>query len=48
MIRLEGVTKVFETLSGPITAVDKVSFELPEGQICVLLGPSGCGAPSAT
>ncbi|AYF03171.1 ATP-binding cassette domain-containing protein (plasmid) [Paracoccus yeei] len=39
MIRLENVTKTFETY----LAVDNVSFEVPEGEICVLLGPSGCG-----
>ncbi|CAM4000672.1 ABC transporter ATP-binding protein [Paracoccus yeei] len=39
MIRLENVTKTFESYM----AVDNVSFEVPEGEICVLLGPSGCG-----
>lgn len=39
MIRLENVTKSFEQY----LAVDNVSFEVPEGEICVLLGPSGCG-----
>ena len=43
MIRLDRLTKVFETPSGPVVAVDEVSFELPAGEICVLLGPSGCG-----
>ncbi|MFT3688267.1 ABC transporter ATP-binding protein [Paenirhodobacter sp.] len=39
MIRLENVTKSFENY----LAVDNVSFEVPEGELCVLLGPSGCG-----
>ncbi len=43
MIRLEELTKVFETPSGPVVAADKVSMEVPTGEICVLLGPSGCG-----
>ena len=43
MIRLEELTKVFETPSGDITAADRIDMEVPEGQICVLLGPSGCG-----
>jgi osmoprotectant transport system ATP-binding protein len=43
MIRLENVSKIYDTPSGAITAVDNVSFEVPEGEICVLLGPSGCG-----
>ena len=28
---------------GDISAVDKVSFRVPEGSLTVLLGPSGCG-----
>jgi osmoprotectant transport system ATP-binding protein len=43
VIRLENLTKVFNTPNGPVRAVDDVSLELPEGEICVLLGPSGCG-----
>ncbi|SED74634.1 osmoprotectant transport system ATP-binding protein [Rhizobiales bacterium GAS188] len=43
MIRLERLTKVFDTPGGRVTAVDGVSFDLPAGEICVLLGPSGCG-----
>jgi len=43
MIRLEQLTKVFQTDHGSVTAVDHVSLEVPEGDICVLLGPSGCG-----
>ena len=39
MIRLERVSKVF----GPITAVDAVTMEVNAGEVCVLLGPSGCG-----
>ncbi|WP_070988019.1 ABC transporter ATP-binding protein [Halofilum ochraceum] len=43
MIRLEELTKTFQTDQGTVTAVDHVSLEVPEGEICVLLGPSGCG-----
>lgn len=43
MIRLEDLTKIFETPSGDITAADRINMEVPEGNICVLLGPSGCG-----
>ena len=39
MIRLERVTKVFPGSSVP--AVDQVTMEVPAGEICVLLGPSG-------
>lgn len=41
MIRLDNVTKVFPGAAAP--AVDRVTMEVPEGEICVLLGPSGCG-----
>ncbi|MCP4382214.1 MAG: ABC transporter ATP-binding protein, partial [Hyphomicrobiales bacterium] len=41
MIRLEDVTKVFTGAAAP--AVDRVTMDVPEGEICVLLGPSGCG-----
>lgn len=43
MIKLEHLTKIFDTPSGGVKAVDDVSMEVPEGEICVLLGPSGCG-----
>ncbi|MEO5701600.1 MAG: ABC transporter ATP-binding protein [Casimicrobiaceae bacterium] len=43
MIKLENVTKAFETPSGTIVAAQNVNMEVPEGEICVLLGPSGCG-----
>ncbi len=41
MIRLEGVTKTFPGAAEP--AVDDLSFEVPRGEIAVLVGPSGCG-----
>ena len=43
MIRLETLTKIYPTPQGPVTAVDRVSFEVGAGETCVLLGPSGCG-----
>ncbi|MBW6468836.1 MAG: ABC transporter ATP-binding protein, partial [Coriobacteriia bacterium] len=39
MITLRDVTKSY----GEVTAVDRVSFEVPSGEVCVLIGPSGCG-----
>jgi osmoprotectant transport system ATP-binding protein len=43
MIRLDNLTKVFDTPGGSFVAVDHVSLELDQGEICILLGPSGCG-----
>ena len=43
MIRLEELTKAYDTPQGLVTAVDRVSFEVGSGETCVLLGPSGCG-----
>ena len=43
MIRLDALTRVYASPQGPVTAVDRVSFEVAEGETCVLRGPSGCG-----
>ncbi len=43
MIKLEDVTKAFDTPAGTVIAADHVNFEVQDGEICVLLGPSGCG-----
>jgi osmoprotectant transport system ATP-binding protein len=43
MIRLDALTKIFETPNGPVTAADHITMDVGAGEICVLLGPSGCG-----
>ncbi|MGF1756847.1 ABC transporter ATP-binding protein [Photobacterium sagamiensis] len=43
MIKLENLTKIFQTPQGVVTAADHINMEVPTGEICVLLGPSGCG-----
>ena len=39
MIRLEHVTKYY----GDTIAVDDFSIEVGDGEVCILIGPSGCG-----
>ena len=41
MIRLEAVTKTYAGTSEP--AVDALTLDVPEGEIAVLVAPSGCG-----
>lgn len=41
MIRLDGVSKTFTGQPSP--AVEKLTFDIKEGEIVVLVGPSGCG-----
>lgn len=43
MIKLEHLTKIFDTPEGKVIAADHIEMEVPKGEICVLLGPSGCG-----
>ncbi|MGH3090031.1 MAG: ABC transporter ATP-binding protein [Rubrobacteraceae bacterium] len=41
MIEFREVSKTYPGSEGPV--VSDLSFEIPEGEICVLVGPSGCG-----
>lgn len=43
MIKLDQLTKIYDTPAGKIIAADHIDMEVPTGEICVLLGPSGCG-----
>ncbi len=44
LIRLESVSKIFNTLKGePVHAVKSVSFEIQPAEFVALVGPSGCG-----
>ncbi|MGC9505792.1 ABC transporter ATP-binding protein [Baaleninema sp.] len=38
-VRLENVTRQFQN----VTAVEDITFEVPDGEFWVLVGPSGCG-----
>ena len=43
-VRIEGLQKVFTGQKGTkMTAVDNMSFVIPDGKLVGLLGPSGCG-----
>ncbi|MHA1524451.1 MAG: ABC transporter ATP-binding protein [Alphaproteobacteria bacterium] len=42
-LKIQGLTKIFTTDQGPITAVDAVDFEISGDEFFTLLGPSGCG-----
>ena len=42
-LRIEHVTKSFDTAKGRITAVDDVSLDIRQGEFISVIGPSGCG-----
>jgi putative ABC transport system ATP-binding protein len=43
MIRTSELTKVFRTEEVETTALNKVSFQIKEGEFVAIMGPSGCG-----
>lgn len=43
MIKVNNLSKIYETKSGKVTALNDVSFVLPEQGFIFLLGKSGCG-----
>jgi len=42
-IAVNGLTKIFNTASGPLKILDDISFDVAEGEFVCLLGPSGAG-----
>ncbi|NLZ15566.1 MAG: ABC transporter ATP-binding protein [Erysipelotrichaceae bacterium] len=42
-VRIEHLTKTFIGKKGKVTAVNDMSFVVPDGKLVGLLGPSGCG-----
>ena len=43
MITVTNLSKVFRTEEIETTALNKVSFEIKDGEFVAIMGPSGCG-----
>src|ERR1035437_349025 len=43
MIKVEALTKIFQTDEVETTALDKVTFGVKKGEFVAIMGPSGCG-----
>lgn len=43
ILEIDGVSVVFETRDGPVTAVQGASLAMREGDFVCIVGPSGCG-----
>src|SRR5436190_6255873 len=42
-LRVEGASKIYESKSGAVHALEDFSLEVAEGELVCILGPSGCG-----
>ncbi|WP_083219510.1 ABC transporter ATP-binding protein [Bradyrhizobium icense] len=42
-IQVSNLSIVFDTNRGQLIAVDRVSFDVPQGEFVCIVGPSGCG-----
>lgn len=43
LIELSNVSKIYDTGSVTVRALDKVTLSIEEGEMVVILDPSGCG-----
>lgn len=42
-VAIAHVSRVFDSPSGPVVAIDDISLEVNQGEFLVIVGPSGCG-----
>jgi len=42
-IRLQNLSKSFQTAGGTVVALDDISLDIPTGSFFMIVGPSGCG-----
>ena len=42
-LRVKGATKIYNTRSGDLLAIDRCSLDIVAGEIVAIVGPSGCG-----
>lgn len=43
LLRISGITKIYETAGKKVVGVENVSFSVDEGEFISIIGPSGCG-----
>ena len=43
LIVVDHLSKIYETRTGPVTALEDIHFAIEEGQFVAVVGPSGCG-----
>ncbi|MBV9469534.1 MAG: ABC transporter ATP-binding protein [Abitibacteriaceae bacterium] len=43
ILRIDGITKQFQTKKGPLTALEPTSFSMDVTEFVSIVGPSGCG-----
>lgn len=43
MLRMESISKVYSHRGGPVTGIQNVCFEVPDGDFVSVVGPSGSG-----
>ena len=44
-ISIRNVTKIYDPGGADVLALDDCSLEIASGEVCMIVGPSGCGIP---